>query len=700
MIDVTCDLNSSSLLFKASGNNFQDLIEILKLNKCRYNPTFKAFVAPITSFSTLESELSYALKTDFDNEGLEISELTRRQVREYLSNLKELKLADSRRIVNWDLLKFPPLKGKAPNERYQSQDLSRALNQNRFLFNWEMGLGKSYSLAALIENLRYYKLINKCLIFSTGVGVFNLKDELLKFGTTLEAEKIFVIDSLSDNAYETRDIFNTEKYDYDIIIMTYDTFKGINDYYYDMANRPKTQIKKVENAEEELKQLTKEKRTAFRATYNGEKNDFDKSFRNFCKKDSQISKLKKNLSALKDGLYPSRKVNYQKSFTPIKEWGDGQNIGLFLDESHSISNPKSQRAKHIKMNLPNFEYRYEFTGTFADKYEKMYMQLFVLDRELVLDKDYNTWLYEYCDMGTNFSQYAINPNGWKIDKITELNAQLLRHYAAKREMLECLDLPLNYDVPTINISMTDKHRHLYESFVKEELRLSKERKQAGNESNKDVVLNMFQIFQMAVDNPEIIKSSPSFEKFQPTLQKEIEDFDYINDSSKIKALNEIIQERVDENNERGIIWYYHPDTKDKIVEYLSKYDPVVIDAGLTNEELNSKIKEFKSNENHKLLIGSINIMNTSVTVTECAFSVYLERTYNYTVYSQSKGRIFRPGQTKVTRNYTLSYKDTIDNLQLENLKHKGDIINSLLNKQFISQDIWKKIFNFNLGDDV
>jgi SNF2 family DNA or RNA helicase len=209
---------------------------------------------------------------------------------------------------------------------------------------------------------------------------------------------------------------------------------------------------------------------------------------------------------------------------------------------------------------------------------------------------------------------------------------------------------------------------------------------------------MFQVFQLAVDNPECIKASASWDKLPEHLQADIKKYNNLKDSAKMIATSEIIKERTDENGERGIIWYFHPATKDSLVKLFEKYKPIVIEAGLTPEERSKRIKEFKENPEHKLIIGSINIMNTSITLIECKYQVYTECTYNYTVYSQSRGRIHRPNQDSITRTYSLCYNNSIDGLQKQNLEQKGAVINSLLNKNYIDQGMWKKIFNANLND--
>ena len=114
---------------------------------------------------------------------------------------------------------------------------------------------------------------------------------------------------------------------------------------------------------------------------------------------------------------------------------------------------------------------------------------------------------------------------------------------------------------------------------------------------------------------------------------------------------------------------------------------------MTNEEKFALIDKFKKDKNAQILLASINIMNTSVTLTECTWQVYLENTYNYTIYSQSRGRIHRPGQKTMSNTYFILYDNSIDNMQLENLKQKGELLNSLMNKAYISQTEWRDIFN-------
>lgn len=615
---------------RIGGDNFDELVDLMKSSGGKWDANIKRWTIPFNSIKQV-IEGANALGED-----IEMSLYTERKYKEDMDSLKELRLLGGRRSFKEELMNFPPLPGKHPNEKFQLLDILRAINQNRFLFNWRMGLGKSYTLAALIAHLRYYGDIDKSLIFSSNIGVLNLKQELLKFIKGLKAEDVIVFSSAGDVKYEDRDVFNTEKYPQKIIIMTYDFLKTISNYYYD--------------------------------TKNGKKNN----------------------------PHPSQKINYLKNPMPIKEWLEGKNAGLFLDENHLLGNPKSRRSKVFKFLLPYFDFRYLFTATLAVTYDKLYAPCNILDKQLVEGKDYQSWISEYNDVGNRYSSYAINPDGWRLDKIGDLNKEILKNYASKRGQ-ECLELPTHFIYDPFYVDMSPEQRYIYESFSNESLKILQDKAKMDGDSLTKKAANMFPYFQLAVDNPECLKTNEHLPQMPLELQTAIQKYDYNKHSTKAKIIDSIVEDRVDEEGEKGIIWYLHPVTGAALMKRYKKYHPVMMSAEVPRDERLAVVDEFLHNPKESLIIASIKVMNTSVTLTECAFAVYAEKTYDYVEYDQSLGRIHRPGQEKTVRTYSVRYNDSIDNLQELNLKTKGETLRSLLNKEYIEHDIWRKLFSMQGG---
>ena len=384
---------------------------------------------------------------------------------------------------------------------------------------------------------------------------------------------------------------------------------------------------------------------------------------------------------------------YRKAPIPIEEWLGGKPGILLLDESHALGNPSSLQTQKLAMHVPFFEYRYEFTGTPADKPEKLYSQLRILDNSLVHDLPYRDWLAEYNEVGNYWSSYAINPNGWKHDKLQALNERVTKDYAVYRKSEDCLDLPPNI-IKKLYVNLDPTHKQIYQAFVKESLDEIKER--TGRLGTRDIV-NAFPYMQMALDNPSLLLTHTDI--MSEKLSRVVDGFDFEKDQSKVDLLLDVLEERVDEGKERGIVWVYHPDTALKLMKILEKYNPLYIVGEIADEERMPIIEQFKKQTDHKILIAGIPVLNTSVTITEASFQVYFERVYNFAQYWQSMARIHRIGKTRPSLTYILIFDETIDVALDINLTNKDLLNSTILSKEFLSLDEWKKIFNASNGTD-
>ncbi len=383
----------------------------------------------------------------------------------------------------------------------------------------------------------------------------------------------------------------------------------------------------------------------------------------------------------------SKSKAYTKAPIPIEEWLGGKPGILLLDESHALGNPQSLQTKRVMMHVPFFEYRYEFTGTPADKPEKLYSQLRILDPALVHNLSFQDWSVEYNDVGNDYSAYAINPQGWRYEKLKILNERLVKDYAIFRKGDDCLELPPNI-IKKLYVELDDKHKQIYQSFVR--TTLEDIRTRTGGLATREI-LNAFPYMQMALDNPSLLLTHSSI--MGAELQKVVRSFDFEKDSAKIELLKDILGERVDDCGERGIIWVYHPDTAHRLMKICEKYNPLYIVGEIEDAERMPIIEKFKAQTEHKILIAGIPVLNTSVTITEATFQVYFERVYNFAQYWQSMARINRIGQMKHTITYVLIYDESIDVALDINLSNK-DILNSkILSKEFLSLTEWKKIFS-------
>ena len=171
-VDFCNDVNSKyygHFFLRPQGDDFHDIIDVLKENNLRFDPTSKAWICSSRSLGKIKSAID--LDPCIKDKTLSVSELVKYQINQYESQLKELEMAKKRMVYHSELMHFNALPGKHPYENYQMQDFINALSRNRFLFAWDVGLGKSWALTALLEHLRFYNIINKCVLFTSGIGV-------------------------------------------------------------------------------------------------------------------------------------------------------------------------------------------------------------------------------------------------------------------------------------------------------------------------------------------------------------------------------------------------------------------------------------------------------------------------------------------------------------------------------------------------
>ncbi len=630
-MDMRYNYGSDFVELYPKGNSFHECIEVLKEMKSRYNPEKKTWELSVMRIKELFDELN-PLGISVD-----VSDEVKTAVRVYLRDLKQQKFSETKLEYIPNLMNFQPLKGKAPFENYQIEDTLKAMNTNRMLFKWDVGLGKSWATTCLIEHGRHYKKFNKVLLFSSTIGIWNLKNELMKFSTTLKEEEIGVYTSLKEVKYEDRDLFNLEKYGHSIIIMSYEVFKGISNFYYDKAKGAAKNPK------------------------------------------------------------PSKTAKYTKSCMPIKEWGEGQEVGLFLDECHLLSDSKSRRSQIFNQNLDTFYYRYLFSATPYDNYVHLYSTCRLLDKYLTKGLSPSEWLAEYNDLGTFASPYAVNPNGWKMDKINRLVDVLSQSYVLARDRFTVLDLPEDYEYPTFDIPMTKKQREIYETFITETVQATAEGRSTVSASS--TLLNKFQFMQIALDNPKALLNSPNLDCYSEELIEKINKFDMQKDFKKFEVIDDLLETHIDEQKEKGIIWYYRPATLEELKIRYAKYKPYIISSDVPLAERLKVIDQYKQDSKAKLLILSIPCANTSVTVTCATWQVYAETVYSYKEYYQSRGRISRNGQTKTTTTYHICYSDSLDWVKQRSLSSKGQIVDGLGKKPYISGNTWKKLLNATSSTD-
>lgn len=585
--------------------SFRHIIARIKGHRGRWDPETSQWYVAYDRYQELRSLLEDLDTVTIENEERIID----------TQSVSELAVTTDRVIPDYSLLRYLPIEGKSPYEKYQHQDIVAGLTRNRYGYFIGMGGGKTYIMSALIAHyMLKYKTARKAVVVTTNIGVRNLYSEIPHFIKDLSKDDIMIADK-SNRAPFYKD--NPAR----VILMSYTSWRLVCNHYKKVCNKTASKPR--------------------------------------------------------------------KDFVPIGEWLDGDSGMLHLDESHNVANPKSQQGHLMALHAPVFRYRYLYSGTPADKPEKLYNQMKILDPALVHNLSYTNWLDRYANLGTRFSAYAID--GWKHDKLHELNQTFVAKYGVYRKSEDILDLPAHYE-KRIFIPMSKPHFLIYRQFIEHTISSDQEH---GHGTARDVI-NRFAYMMLALDNPQLLDKHLG--KFPQRLASDIANFQPQH-MRKLDAIDDIITDEIGEKKQKGILWVTHPVTAHILAEQYKKYDPLVIIGETPQDERNAMIAEFQSNPKRKLMIANITVLNTSVNITEATWQCYVERLWAYAPYEQSTKRIYRIGQTQPVTTYILIYDDSLDVMLDKNLQSKGTLVSRLLSKGFISQYEWKQIFSYNHDAD-
>lgn len=149
-----------------------------------------------------------------------------REFKTFLEPVRETKFI--RRPLDESLLVKPP-KGE-----FQLTGIKKGINQNRYLYAYEMGLGKTYIVINVLNHLFHDEKIDKVLIVVPGEAIYNWRRELMMFSNFVDYDEIQIA------SVNNRKPFTNEA---KVVITTYRTMVMISDDYYKESHKGKKSTK-------------------------------------------------------------------------------------------------------------------------------------------------------------------------------------------------------------------------------------------------------------------------------------------------------------------------------------------------------------------------------------------------------------------------------------------------------------------------
>ena len=385
------------------------------------------------------------------------------------------------------------------------------------------------------------------------------------------------------------------------------------------------------------------------------------------------------------------KTRLTKPPIDLSNWGEKGRV-LFLDEAHSVKNRQAGQTKGLIKESEFFRFRYLMSGTpYPNGVMDLWSQFKIMDPNII-HMNYNEWLSKIAYLGTRFSEYQFRAYKPDVVKsfLKKVEPWIVREFADDN-----LNLP-DQIVKKVYFELSQKQRRLYQKFVVYVMNQVME-----NNTMKTVMREVYKQFakvQQACIDPCLMKDRFS-EYTDPELLKLVNEWRF-EENPRLEMCDSILEDIFDRNpDSKVIIWSGHPKTIQRLGEYYSKYNPVLVHGEIKSngqsrdEQISDIVDEFKKNSKCKLLIASYYMIATSQNIIEANAMIYYDRPFDFVVYDQSRERNHRPTSTfDSIEVYNLIGEHTIEEKQDRVLERRDDMDKELLNFDSLTKEQWKNLF--------
>lgn len=375
----------------------------------------------------------------------------------------------------------------------------------------------------------------------------------------------------------------------------------------------------------------------------------------------------------------AKKIRWKQYINIKKEWGK-ESIALILDESHGFKNTDSIRFKALNSIKYIFDYRFLLSATPAiNKIEDIYGQLSIVDKSIIpmSEKSFKLWIAK--EIGNKWDPYAIKK--YDVEKVEQLKAGY-KPYINQKAKEDLSEMKARRIVKPIYLNMTSQQKTLYKLVTEEMLiRLEEE---FGVLTWK-TVLNKLPYLCSAIDNPLLLKDKT----WANSKISKILDSWTIEKDPKYYLLKNILEDYVEYQGKKVIVWDYHPATLSLLHDKFKKYNPLVIHGQTNNteEERQHLVDMFNTKDKNKVFFLSAITSSAGLNLQyKCNNAIFYTLPWDATLTRQAMDRTHRI----VSKTDTLLEFFIMDN-SIDNLRYKRNLsridYNESLNKEISKSEL-------------
>ena len=350
-----------------------------------------------------------------------------------------------------------------------------------------------------------------------------------------------------------------------------------------------------------------------------------------------------------------------------------KSICLIIDECHEFKNMKAKKTESLFSILDNFNYRYLLSATPAiNGFEDWYSQMNILDNSIIPLSENKFKMDIARTIGTDYDPYKIT--SYKPERLKEY-VNSFKVWVTKRIKSELPEMKTKQFIKPIYFEMSDTHIKLYN--IIREVYIKKAKEEGGTIQYKDIE-NKYPYLMMVIDNPSLLvsrikeESDTAFKILDNLLNKwKLEDY------NKLDYLDDFLKDKIENQNEKVIIFDTHPLTLDQLYDRYKSYNPLIIHGRLkqSNEERQNIVDLFNDKDSkNKLILLNVQTGGTGLNLQKsCNTIIYYNLPYDTTLTRQSLDRTYRITSTRDSFVEILCYGKSFDEIRMKkNLKRIDD----------------------------
>src|SRR6185312_5487160 len=162
--------------------------------------------------------------------------------------------------------------------------------------------------------------------------------------------------------------------------------------------------------------------------------------------------------------------------------------------------------------------------------------------------------------------------------------------------------------------------------------------------------------------------------------------------SKLLAMDQMLRNLIEEQNEKVIVWSFFRRSVESIFQRYARYNPVRIDGSVSDTAARAEaVRRFQTDDDTMLFVANPAAAGAGLTLTRSRIAIYESFSPQAAHYMQSLDRIHRRGQGRGVDYYILLSEGTIEEDEYDRLLRKEQQAADLFGDP-IAQPVRRELF--------